>query len=64
MVLKEYTSGGFDRIIWTDWNHVVKWECKKDCKAASDNIEANVSQALSVLDILEKQIPVSGLNSI
>jgi hypothetical protein len=54
LALKEYISGGFDRIIWTDWNHVVKWECKKDCKAASDNIEANVSQALSVLEVLKQ----------
>ena len=41
-------------MIWIDGNHVVKWECKKDYKAVSDNIEANLSQALSVPDVLKQ----------
>jgi hypothetical protein len=41
-------------MIWIDGNHVVKWECKKDYKAVSDNIDANVSQALSLPDALKQ----------
>ena len=71
MALKEYKSGGVGWMIWIDGNHVVKWECKKDYKAVFDNIEANVSQALSlpdalkqshILSVLPKHIPEERLS--
>ena len=51
-------------MIWIDGNHVVKWECKKDSKAVSDNIEANVSQALSVPDALKQSNILSVLPAV
>ena len=64
MALKEYKSGRSGWMIWIDGNHVVKWECKKDYKAVSDNIEANLSQALSVPDVLKQSHILSALPAV